>query len=154
MVGSGAVVDADGELSGAVLEGGGDDGSATDGSGLPGVSDSEGVGDSRLDDGLGLADSDGRSHELSLIDGLPLGDGLGLSTRLARRLSHTLSLGNAEEPLGEAPRIRLGVVGEPLTSRKAMSRRSTCDAWPFSHGSGLVNRPLTITSKWRWHPVE
>ena len=71
------------------------------------------------------------------------------------RLSHTLWVGTSlASALGERPSMRLGVVLEPSTPRKAMSLRSTCVGWPFSHGSGSVNRPLTITSKCRWQPVE
>lgn len=32
--------------------------------------------------------------------------------------------------------------------------RSTTVASPLSQGMGLVNWPLTMSSKWRWHPVE
>ena len=143
--------DGGGVLSGSVAEGRGD---VSLGDGSPGVGDALALGESLgLIDGLALADAPGLS--LRLVDGLTLGEGLGSPVRLSMRLSHTLWVGTPlASALGDRPRMRLGVVLEPSTSRKAMSLRSTREAWPFSQGSGFVNRPLTITSKCRWQPVE
>ncbi len=145
------------------------------------LGEGDGLGDGDADglgEGDGLADGDGLGD--GEPEGEPLGDpgfvgvpellGLGLGDGPADPLGEGDPLGEAEpsgegdsstdgEPSGEGDSSGVGESvgdGEGVSdgSSAIIFVRSTTVGLPSSHGSGSVNWPSTMTSKWRWHPVE
>lgn len=109
-----------------------------------GDGDSSGVGD-------GLGDVDALGEWLCRRDGLALA--LGLAVDEARvRLEEGFFEGVADAAAGVFVAIGDALaVGAVVYSALL---RSTTVGLPLSHGIGSVNCPSTMTSKWRWQPVE
>ena len=131
-----------------------------------------GVGDADAQ-GLGAPSgaADGETQGVTVTVGVTVasgdGDGVGVGDGLA--LAETDVAGadgdgeGADDTAGARVALAEGVIGPAMEGEAEPGRPgfpvpipsvSTTTAPPFSQGSGLVNWPSEITSKWRWQPVE